>query len=337
VTAPAVFDRTELEQVATVMEHLSTGVIVFTRELEITFTNPAAQRLVQPARAERGDRLPDPWPSFSLRTYARRLFGPGEVPGVEIDTGERLCRISGITAAGMHSAALVLEEVTVPERRRRAEREFVANAAHELLTPLTGIVAAAHVLEAGAKEVPQDRDQFIAHIARECTRLAAIARALLVLARAQSGEQPPRLDIVPLGPILQEAVEVAGFPPGAARIDCAEDVTVFADPDLLAQAFSNLLANALRHGAGGLVNVAVETARGGKLSIVVSNEGSGYADDIGTQRRFQSAEDPVSDGFGLGISIARQSLEVLGGTLTYEVDGETLHAVVELPAGVIDS
>src|SRR5262249_61199927 len=105
-------------------------------------------------------------------------------------------------------AAFLLRDVTEASRRGRAEREFISNASHELLTPLTGIVSAAHVLEAGGKEVPEDRDHFIAHIATECNRLSRIARSLLVLARAQSGEEPPRLEIVMLPPVLDEIVEL---------------------------------------------------------------------------------------------------------------------------------
>src|SRR5205085_2338664 len=110
------------------------------------------------------------------------------------------------------------EDATARDRRATAQREFVSNAAHELLTPLTGIVGAAHVLESGGKIVPETRDRFIAHIARECDRLARIARALLVLARARSGEEPPRPEIVSLRPLIDDALRraQAATAPGSA-------------------------------------------------------------------------------------------------------------------------
>jgi len=57
------------------------------------------------------------------------------------------------------------------------QQEFIANVAHELLTPLTGIVGAAHALESGAKADPELRDRFIGHITRECSRLARVSHA----------------------------------------------------------------------------------------------------------------------------------------------------------------
>jgi signal transduction histidine kinase len=335
LTAPALRHE-ELEQLATVVERLPTGVIVVTPELDVTFSNRAAEHLLHPVEVRHGQPLAEPWPSFSLREYATRLFVLGVATDERVEAGaDRVYHVSGITAREK-SAVILIDDVTAEELRRRAEREFAANAAHELLTPLTGIVAAAHVLESGAKEVPEDRDQFIGHIARECTRLAKIARALLVLARAQSGEQPPRLDVLHLCSVLDEAVEMAGFNHGAARIQCAEDITVFADPDLLTQAFTNLLENAVRHGTVGTVEVMVNAEARGKVAVVVSNAGIASSHDLGERRRFQTPDGPDAQGFGLGISIARQSFEVLGGALTYDTDGETLHARVLLPAGRIE-
>lgn len=317
------------------VERLPIGVITLTPQLEVTFSNSAARRLLHPLKLRPGQALLDPWPRFSLREYAQRLFDPGVAADESVEVGDHTYAVSGITARETGRAVILLNDVTVAARRRRAEQEFIANAAHELLTPLTGIVAAAHVLESGAKDVPEDRDQFIAHIANECARLARIARALLVLARAQSGEQPPRLDVLQLCTVLEEAVSLAGLHAELAHIDCADDISVFADHDLLTQAFTNLLANAVRHGSGGKVEVTVSRELVGKVTVVLSNAATAASGDLTASRRFHSPAGRDAGGFGLGISIARQSLEVLGGSLSYEADDQTVQALIRLPAGVI--
>ena len=222
------------------------------------------------------------------------MAGPGVAPDqrVELDD-DRVYLVSGVAPRRTDIAVILIEDVSTRERRTRAEREFVANAAHELLTPLTGIVGAAHVLQAGAKDVPAERDRFIAHIATECSRLARIARSLLVLARAQSGEEPPRLEIVALCPLLDEVIELVN---GTVTVRCDPELAVFADFDLLVQALSNLIANAIRHSSGGDIGVEARRIAGNVVEI-------------------DSAAGRDGGGFGLGLSIAGQSLEVMGGQL----------------------
>ena len=308
-------------------------MIIFTkRSCEIVFANNAARRLLHPAPLRRGKQLPEPWPSFSLRDYAQRLIVPGVAADelVHLDR-ERAYIVSGITARETGSGVILIEDVSERERRSRAEREFVANAAHELLTPLTGIVSAAHVLEAGAKQVAEDRDHFIAHIARECDRLTRIARTLLVLARAQSGEEPPRLEILPLCGLLDEVVEFVA-PASRAKITvrCDDKTTVLADADLFLQAAHNLVANAIRHGSGDEIILDVDEVGGGLVQIDI-RDARGRQDVDELRARFRSAAGRDGGGFGLGLSIAAQSLEAIGGRLLLNA-GATR---IELPSGAV--
>ena len=305
------------------------------KRYDVVFSNDAAQRLLHPTRLRRGQPLPDVWETFSLRQYAERLIQPGTVDEDEraaIDD-ERVYILSGITARDTNSAVILIEDVSERERRSRAEREFVANAAHELLTPLTGIVGAAHVLQAGAKDVPEDRDRFIEHIGRECGRLTRIARSLLVLARAQSGEEPPRLEILNLCGLIGEAFDAAALDEGIAlTLNCDESLTVLADADLFLQAAVNLLVNAQRHGSG---DVLVEARRVGSNLVVIDviNSTAGRSRDVNALRgRFRTGEGRDGGGFGLGLSIASQSLAAMNGRLELE-PGENVVARIELPFG----
>ena len=329
MTAVAPFYTGELEQLALVLERLPIGVIMFdTKRKQVAFVNAAARRLLHPEPLRRGRDLPEPWRRFSLNGYADRLTGPGVAPDerVELDDG-RVYILSGITPRRTDIGAILIEDVSERERRARAEREFVANAAHELLTPLTGIVGAAHVLQAGAKDVPEERERFINHIAAECSRLTRVARSLLVLARAQSGEEPPRLEILTLRQLLGELVDLIEVD---VTVLCDEDVTVFADADLLVQALVNLVANAARHGSGGELVVEARERPGNIVEIDVIDTQAAGPNLRGFQRRFRTAAGRDGGGFGLGLSIAQQSVEVMGANLL--LDGSS--ARVEIPRGL---
>jgi len=309
------------------VDHLPMGVVVMNARGVVVYANASARRLLRPTSVRRGEQLPEPWPGVSLRTYASALLEHGFSPDqrVAVD-GRGTFALSGARTRDGQTGVLLIEDVTRHEKRVRAEREFVANAAHELLTPLTGIVSAAHVLEAGAKNVPEDRDKFVAHIAQECSRLTRIARSLLVLARAQSGEEPPRLDIFPLRELLEEVVTQTG---GDVAIHCASAVKVLTDADLFVQATSNLVTNAVRHSHGDPVAIEAQELSRNVVQIEI-RDASGSHEDIGQFRaRFRTSSGRDGGGFGLGLSIAEQSLEVVGAHLSLADGG----ARIELPRG----
>jgi HAMP domain-containing protein len=192
----ASFDELESERdrLSRLLEQLHEGVVAVNRDMEVVVANsPAARALAQPHLKE-GDSLPQPWPDFSLRDFAKRLFDPGvgiQEARVSPDA-EHTYSVTGIPAGpDPETAVLVLGDVSERERREHAEREFVTNAAHELRTPLQTILGAVEVLQAGAKERPVECERFLGHIEREATRLARLAKALLILARVQAALSCP--------------------------------------------------------------------------------------------------------------------------------------------------
>jgi two-component system, OmpR family, phosphate regulon sensor histidine kinase PhoR len=214
------------------------------------------------------------------------------------------------------SAVAVLQDVTARERRERAEREFVSNAAHELQTPLAAINSAVEVLQLGAKDVPAERDRFLAHVERESARLTRLARALLVLARVQTGEEAPQLEPVVLSPVLDD-VALALEPSNGVVIgvSCPRDLTVLAQPELVEQAIVNVAANAVKYTAEGRIDIAAHAVRDGKVSIEVTDTGPGIPseDAANVFRRFYRSGARRDDGFGLGLAIVRQAVDALGG------------------------
>jgi signal transduction histidine kinase len=327
----------ELEQLRTLVERLPNGVLTVDRDLAVVAANTTARRIFQPEQLRRGRKLPSLWFDPDLSEFVTGLFDTNAGPQrreVRPDEDHAFVLV-GVPPSHGSTVLLLIEDVSLQERRARAQQEFIANAAHELLTPLTGIVGAAHALESGAKVEPELRDRFIGHITRECNRLARSARGLLVLARAQSGEEPPRPDVVEVRSLLQDAAEGAGST-GDVTIRCSPGLKAFVDRDLAEQAFTNFIANARRHSGHEPVLVKAYVSDERRVGVEILDEGSGFgvADGKRSVRRFASAGRD-GGGFGLGLSIATQAVELSGGGVVIRPRPDRGTVVrVELPRGV---
>jgi PAS domain S-box-containing protein len=215
----------------------------------------------------------------------------------------------------------VLADVTARERRERVEREFVTNAAHELQTPLAAITSAIEVLQGGAKERPEDRDRFLAHIERETDRLTRLAHSLLTLARAELAAEAPRRELVDIAELLADVAGLLRPSTGTdVVIDCVEGLALVSNRELVEQAVTNVAQNAARHTQAGRIVLAAR-AVGDSVMVEVADTGSGIATEDRSRvfRRFyRSGTDSGGHGFGLGLAIARSATEAVGGTIELE-------------------
>ncbi len=319
------------------LDRLPEGVIAVTPTLEVDRANAAARRFAHPAVLVRGKALPEPWVGFSLRLFVEELLERGAVPGQRIvSSGGSLYALSG---SRVGSCALVaIHDVSRVERRDRAEREFVANAAHELRTPVASITASIEVLQSGAKEIPEDRDRFLGHIEREALRLTSLARSLLVLARVQAAIEEPRVDVVALGAVLEQAAARLVPREGVEmRVGCPPELVVLGNSDLVEQIVANLTENAAKNTYDGSISIGALDSGGGSVVIEISDTGRGM--DAGERERaFERfyRGDGRGEGFGLGLTIAQQAAHALRGTLEVEsAVGRGTTARLTLPSGRI--
>src|SRR2546426_7210699 len=261
-----------------VLMRLPQGVVLVDSELRIDHANPAAERLL--GVRSPGDPLPEPWPEFSLRDLAARLFGSNPpAAGTLVETDPRFFWVEGVPASTAETAILIVDDVTERERARQSEREFVENAAHELRTPLAAIVSVMDVLESGAKDIPEVRDRFLKHIRVHSERLSQLATSLLVLARLQTAVEQPHLTLVPVRPLLEE---VAGRldPAGGVEVlvQAAAEVGTLADRDLLRQAIANVAENSAKHTRKG--EIVLEARENGTMTeIEIRDTGPGMSDE----------------------------------------------------------
>jgi heavy metal sensor kinase len=211
------------------------------------------------------------------------------------------------------------------------QRQFMADASHELRTPVSVIRTSAEVtLEHATREDSEYREA-LTIVNEQSTRLARIVEDMMVLARADAGGQRSVRRLVYIDEIVAECVRaisvVAATREIALTTSLASDVSIRADDGLLHQLVTNLLDNAVRYTRpGGAVKIVLERHRA-LVYIAVSDTGPGIpaADRGRVFDRFVRLDPARSatSGAGLGLPIARWIAEQHGGTLTVEenVDG----------------
>ncbi len=331
--------ETDRDRLELLLDRLNEGVLVVDADLNVEFANERAHELVGPARNLRETGSDAPVRVAELERIVRSLFELRLPSHARIEQGDQTFLVSGIPPnEGGETAIIVVSDESQQERNNRVQREFATNAAHELRTPLASIVTAAEMLQTGAKDDPEARDEFIEVIARQADRLTRLTRALLTLARAEARDEPPRLNPVSVAPLLgQVAQTLAPRDHVGIRVECVPSVVALADPDLLEQAIANVAANAVQHTVEGTVTLRARRDNGTVL-IEVIDTGSGIASqDKGRLfDRFFRVGDQV-DGFGLGLSIAHDAVAALGGEIAVESEKATGTTVqITLPSATTD-
>ena len=309
------------------LDEIPVGIVVEAKGGRIVHANRYAQELLD---------------AGSDVSPIRRALAGDDVRGerVEVALPDGSTRVLSLTARPLRedgrvvAAVALFEDVSARLRVEQAEREFLANAAHELRTPLAAIASAVEVLQAGAKELPTERDVFLAHIERESARLALLARALLVLARAQARSEQPRIEVVALRPLLEQiAADVRPARGVKVSVECPSELAALANRDLLAHALVNLAGNAAHHTERGGICLRVRSDRS-HVAIEVSDTGSGMEPDVLERAfdRFFSQAASRGDRFGLGLAIAKELVESVGGSVGLaSAPGAGTTATIRLP------
>lgn len=221
---------------------------------------------------------------------------------------------------------------------RDAQRDFVANVSHELKTPLTSIQGYSQAILDGTAADAEMVQRSAAIIHDEAGRMARMVTDLLDLARIESGQIVMRREPVGLGVLLENVVErfrLRAEEAGVALTVQTPDLPpVTGDGDRLAQVFTNLLDNALKHTPeGGQVTVAAELLTpsgvrklGGTwpraVQVSVSDSGQGIPpEDLARvfERFYQVDKSRKRTGsVGLGLAITREIVEAHGGSIEVE-------------------
>jgi signal transduction histidine kinase len=203
-----------------------------------------------------------------------------------------------------------------------AEREFVSNAAHELRNPIAGISGAIEVLRAGAKDDPSAREHFLARLSDDAERVSRLTDSLLTLARIEAGGEEST-EAVPVGNVIEEAAQAVAPPDGLeVKQEADADLVAEAHGVLLRQVLIGLLTNAFKNTpAPGVVTLRARRHGDNEVLIEVSDTGSGIAaEEVERvfERFYRGSGSLEQEGFGLGLSIARRMVDVMGGEIGVE-------------------
>jgi len=298
------------------------GVVVVDGAGEVVLANPAARALV-------GDG-PLPEPVAGPIEAAR---GGGDADD-EIELRGRAVRISARPLAGPGGAIAVLYDVTRLRALEEVRRAFLANAAHELRTPVTAISGYSETLLGGQVDDATARE-FLEVIGRNAARLARLVDDLLVLDRLEArAEVVEARGPVPLAPVIDDAVRTAraAVPEARVEVEIGEGAVALGSRDGLDHVVQNLVDNAIHHGGG----AATVRARrdGARVAIEVSDRGRGIAPEHQERifERFYRVEPGRGSG-GLGLAIVRHQVEAMGGAVRVASEpGAGATFVVELDA-----
>jgi signal transduction histidine kinase len=315
----------EKERGSAILDGMTDAVVGVDKHLNAVFLNPRARELLESSDLDFQIRLQE----VLAKT---RYSGPVTEP--EAQAGDRIIEIR---AAPLEDGALaILRDVTEERQIQHAKTEFIANASHELKTPLTALSGYLEMLE--DEEDERVRAEFLEDMRSQTARLENLARTLLDLSRLDANAITFRKEEVDLADLLYELRRDFGYTGRPVHVRVDEDVpTVATDPTQLHRVLAILLDNALKYSEAP-VDLSL-SREDGRAVISITDRGCGIpeADIPHIFDRFYRAQGSSrADGTGLGLALAREINDHLGGEIRVQSRpgaGSTFSVTLPLATG----
>lgn len=312
-------------EIAAVVESIAEGVVAVDRGQVIRLVNPVAAVLLEtPAHHLLGQRLADIPGGVELQRPVDEALA-GKQSSETLVFGDRILYLHGTPfALGTKEggAVLLLRDITEQKRWEQAQRAFTANASHELRTPIAALKGFIELLQAGAKERVDVRDDFLETMQVEIDRLQRLVSDLFTLAQLDMGEL--RLDIGPqrAEDMIGDVVAVMSPLAADAGVTLSSRIgsdasSVMCDRDRVVQVLLGFVDNALKHTPRGGDITVWAAPDDGKVRMGVRDTGpgirAGAADRVFDRFFSVKADSPTSQrGTGLGLAIAKEIVEAHG-------------------------
>jgi two-component system, OmpR family, sensor kinase len=271
---------------------------------------------------------------FAARAHSRRLRRL-EGAAEQVAEGNFAVPIPIDSSDEVGQLAMTFDEMqTRLARLDSARKEFIANASHELRTPIFSLGGFVELLETEDPD-PEARREFVRNMREQTDRLGKLATDLLDLSKLDAGALELRATPVDLDRLAARLVEEFG--PAAEQhgspigLDAADGVIARGDPDRIGQIMRILIDNALRHTPRG-TPIQLSVAReNGSAVIAASDRGPGIDPEVETRlfERFYTADS--ARGTGLGLAIARELALRMNGSLTVSSGPEGTEFRLVLP------
>ncbi len=308
VSLKRAFDEIEQEKErgSTILDGMTDAVVGVDRDLNLVFQNPRAERLLESSDHAFHNRLQE----VLAKTH---YSGPVTEPAAE--AGERLIEIR---AAPLEDGALaILRDVTEERHMQRVKAEFIANASHELKTPLTALSGYLEMME--DEEDERVRAEFLNDMRAQTDRLQNLARTLLDLSRLDANAVTFRTEEVDLEDLLHGLRRDFGFTGRQLNIGADEDVPlVKTDPNQLHRAIAILVDNALKYSDEGSPVDLRLSRENGHVAVSVTDRGCGIPEPeipYIFDRFYRAQGSSRADGTGLGLALAHEITDHLGGDI----------------------
>ncbi len=342
-------ERQREEQEA-VLAAMLEGVLAVDRNGQVIMLNSAAAKLFDVDRDRvKGRMIEEAIRSTDIHQFVHftlKAAQPVEREIIRYDIQERILRLRGtpiLEAGAVVGVVVVINDVTKVRRLEATRREFVANASHELKTPVTAITGSIETLREGAINHPRDAQRFLDIMSRQAAYLQSIIEDLLSLARIEQIADSNKLAAEPQAvlPMLQDAIEATSTAAESrgqqVELNCPADLTVTINGFLIRQAVINLIDNACKYSPEGTrINVSAQIENQ-QLVISVEDHGPGIAESHVARifERFYRVETSRNRNFGgtgLGLAIVKHAALAHGGTADVETQlGKGSRFSIRLP------
>jgi two-component system, OmpR family, phosphate regulon sensor histidine kinase PhoR len=322
-----------------ILERMDEGVLVLTGDLTPIRANTAARELLRLGTGP----LPGRLPSDEVLTVARRALTENEPceDTISLWPALRSLRLRALPLEDQGGVAIVFQDVTEELRTLRVRRQFVANASHELKSPVASLQALADAIREAVQDDPATARRFAEKLVGESERLGRLIADLLDLSRLEdpNSTSTRATDLSRVARTQTRALLPEATAKNLRVIEHIEPgVWIKGDDQQLGLMIRNLLDNALRYTPEG-GSIEVELEREGADAVVrVRDTGIGIplnAQSRVFERFYRVDMDRSRDGggTGLGLSIVRHVAELHAGHVGVESElGEGSTFIVRLPA-----
>lgn len=323
------------EQLNKLIENLNIGIMLLDESRLIKMVNPAMSEILE---INMSDNIGRPYIHFISNPWIIELiettYETGKAQSEEfnlVNSEEYILDATiipvNLASEAEHGLIVLFYDITEIRRLEKVRTDFVANASHELRTPVTALKGFTETLLDGALEDRATLIRFLEIMHEESERLDSIVGDILQLSRLEQRADRMNLEPVNVKEVVRSVYHIldqkAENKHIDLRLDVIDDLTICYDHDTLKQILLNLIGNAILYNHEyGYVEVSIAQVNQ-EAQICIKDNGIGIKDHEQKRiferfYRVDKARSRNSGGTGLGLSIVRHMIENTGGNITLE-------------------